>query len=110
MDRRRRKASAQAGDDGLVAEIVEALLALGGTAHRDLVAEQVAMARGGGEAPPPSLKARLEAAFATRLRLDRSGPDGAALFALPFGEGSHRWALAREAEIFLRQGRPPNGR
>lgn len=111
MDRRRRKASTQAGDDGLVAEIVEALLRLGGTAHRDMVAEQVALARGGGgEAPPAALKARLEAAFSIRLRLDRSGPDGAALFALPFGEGSHRWALAREAEIFLRQGRPPNGR
>ncbi|HRD27565.1 MAG TPA: hypothetical protein PLO65_04615 [Caulobacter sp.] len=94
-----------------MAEIVEVLLRLGGTAHRDMVAQQVALARGGGGAPPPpALKARLEAAFTTRLRLDRSAPDGAALFALPFGEESHRWALAREAEIFLRQEHRPGGR
>jgi len=103
MDRRRRKASVQAGDDGLVAEIVEALLSLGGTAHRDMVARQVALARGGGgEAPPEALKTRLEAVFAARMRLDRAAPNGAAAF-----NNSPRVAAGIFSQVCLRMTTAP---
>lgn len=106
MDRRRRKASAEAASERLVVEIVEALLFLGGQAHRDLVVGRVAAMRTGtGDAPSDALRAETHAAFESRLMLDRSRPGRPVLFDLPLGDESHRWALAREAATFLRQGR-----
>lgn len=102
----RRKARRNPDADPLVAEIAEALLSLGGQGHRDAVAERIATARGGATAKPTeALTAHVRAAFEERLMLDRAQHGRPALFDLPFGAGSHRWALAREAETFLRWGR-----
>lgn len=102
----RRKARRNADADPLVAEIVEALLSLGGQGHRNAVAERIASARAGEPAKPTeALIGHVRAAFEERLKLDRAMRRPRALFDLPFGDGSHRWALAREAENFRRWGR-----
>lgn len=102
----RRKARRNPEADPLVAEIVEALLGLGGQGHRTAVAERIASARAGEPTKPTqALIAHVRAAFEERLELDRAMHRPRALFDLPFGDGSHRWALAREAENFLRWGR-----
>lgn len=102
----RRKARRNPDADPLVAEIVEALLGLGGQGHRNAVAERIASARAGEPAKPSeALIAHVRAAFEERLKMDRAMHRQRALFDLPFGDGSHRWALAREAENFLRWGR-----
>lgn len=89
-----------------MAEIVEALLFLGGGAHRDLVIQRVAAARTENPGPPSdALRAEIQIAFDNRLMLDRASAGRPALFDLPFGAGSRRWALAREAAAFLRQNR-----
>lgn len=106
MAHSRRKASRNPGSDRLLAEIVEALLFLGGQAHRDHVVARVVAVRGrDGDGAEGTLKAHLLAAFDHQYALDRSLSERPSLFDLPFGEGSHRWALAREAETFLRRGR-----
>lgn len=102
----RRKARRNPEADPLVAEIVEALLGLGGQGHRNAVVERIALARAGEPAKPTeALVAHVRAAFEERLKLDRAMHQPRALFDLPFGDGSHRWALAPEAESFLRWGR-----
>lgn len=102
----RRKARRNAAADPLVAEIVEALLGLGGQGHRNAVAERIASARAGEPTKPTeALIAHVQAAFEERLKIDRAMHRPRTLFDLPFGDGSHRWALAREAESFLRWGR-----
>ncbi len=106
MAHSRRKASRNPESDTLLAEIVDALLFLGGQAHRDQVIARVIAVRADGGGPAPEiLKAHIRAAFDWQYALDRSRRDRPPLFDLPFGETSHRWALAREAETFLRQGR-----
>lgn len=106
LDRRRGKASLEAASERLVVEIVEALLFLGGDAHRDLVARRVAAARTGrDDAPSDALRREIHAAFDHRLALDRSRPGRPVLFDRPLGDDSHRWALAREAAAFLRRAR-----
>lgn len=108
LDRRPGKASLEAASERLVVEIVEALLFLGGEAHRDLVACRVATGRTGSpDAPSDALRREIQAAFENRLRLDRSLTGRPVLFDLPLGDDSHRWALAREAAAFLRQARQP---
>lgn len=105
MAHARRKASRNGDSSPLLAEIVEALLFLGGQAHRDQVIARVVAVRDaprGG--PAEALRAHILAAFEHQYALDRSLRGRRPLFDLPFGEDSHRWALAREAESFLRQG------
>ncbi|MDP1735879.1 MAG: hypothetical protein Q8L23_00405 [Caulobacter sp.] len=69
-----------------VGDIVEALKAYGGAAHRSLVVEQIAVSRGRRGAPLPGDSAgNIQREFESHL---------GDLFRLPFGEGSHRWALA----------------
>jgi hypothetical protein len=69
-----------------VGDIVEALTAYGGAAHRSLVVEQIAVARVRRGAP-------LRIDPTTRIQREFESHLGD-LFRLPFGEGSHRWALA----------------
>lgn len=77
----------------LAGEIVEALHWLGGAAHRDVVMDRVlATRRNAGKAADDGLKLDLIAAF--EAFRDRIRKDDDALFTLPFGEGSLRWALA----------------
>lgn len=105
MDGMRAKASRDCSIiDPLVAEIVAALLALGGQAHRERVMARIIAVRTG--APPvAALRARLLMAFDVRRALDGANPGRPALFPAPAGDAPHQWALAREAACFLRQGR-----
>ncbi|MES2035014.1 MAG: hypothetical protein V4466_12630 [Pseudomonadota bacterium] len=73
-----------------VNDIVEALKVYGGAAHRSLVVERIAITRGRRGEPLPQDPAKdIQQVFERHL----SGR-GKSLFQLPFGEGSHRWALA----------------
>jgi hypothetical protein len=90
--------------DPLVAEIVEAPLALGGQAHRVRVMARVIAARVGSP-PVAALRAHLQLALDLRLALDHSDPGRPALFLPPPAKAPHRSAWAREAQRFLRQGR-----
>jgi hypothetical protein len=79
--------------DAQVAEIVEALTALGGEAHRSLVLQQIASARFGMPAKvTPTLERDVIAAFEAHCRLPG---DVTPRVRGSFGLGSHRWALAR---------------
>ena len=93
-----------------IGEIVDALITLGGQAHRDRVADAVASARAGAPTrATPALTAHLSAAFDDRLLFDRSVVGRPVLFALPHGAGSLKWALAREARAFLWRSRRSRG-
>lgn len=101
---RARRLSRQPLINPLVGEIVDALLALGGAAHRDAVIRHVALARGAPFASD-ALARELASAFEARLAATPAG--ASSLLALPFGEGSRRWALTHEALGFLRDGARP---
>lgn len=82
----------------LVAEIVEALMALSGEAHRDVVIERIAHGRHpGARAASSALRDEILRAFNAHCE---TGADRA-LFRLRFGEGSHRWSLAPAAMAFI---------
>ncbi len=100
--RRPRRSKSPARVDPLVGEIAEALLRLGGAAHRDRVIEYLAANRSPHGSIQLSLRARAVAAFDAHSGGDRRGVRP--LFRRPFGPGSHRWALTAEAEAFLRAG------
>jgi hypothetical protein len=84
----------------LVGEIAEALLDLGGAAHRDLVVAYVAKRRGIYR-PTEAMRRELDEAFAAYCR-DASDPRAANLLHLPYGPHSHRWALTDHAYFMLR--------
>lgn len=88
------------------AEILQALLDLGGAAHRDLVVAYVARRRGIFR-PSDALRRDLDAAFAAYCAT--SDPRGAGLLHLPYGPGSQRWALTDQAYGLLRGGGPGAG-
>lgn len=87
----------------LVAQIAEALLDLGGAAHRDLVVAYIAKQRGVYR-PTEALRRELDEAFAAYCR-GANDPRAASLLHLPYGPHSHRWALTDHAYLMLR-GRP----
>ena len=79
-------------DQTLAHRVREALLALGGEAHRGLVIEQVARALGHDvrripDELPPALIRIFEEAWRDESQRAAYG------FHLPFGEGSHRWGV-----------------
>lgn len=84
----------------LVGEIAEALLDLGGAAHRDLVVAYVAKRRGVYR-PTEAMRRELDEAFAAYCR-GASDPRAAHLLHLPYGPHSHRWALTDHAYFMLR--------
>jgi hypothetical protein len=92
----------------LVAEITQALLDLGGAAHRDLVVAYIAKQRGVYH-PPESLRRELDDAFAAYCG-QASDPRASGLLHLPYGPYSHRWALTDQAYGLLRGGTPANAR
>ena len=102
--RRPRRTGSREGVDPLVGEIAEALLALGGSAHRDRVLEYLAGNRSAQGGVELSLRARAVAAFDAHCGSDRDSHGVRSLFRKPFGPGAHRWALTAEAEAFLREG------
>ena len=85
----------------LVAEIVEVLLIYGGSAHRNLVAERIAMRRTR-EQMSDGLRREIFEAFDAHCEGAAKASQPALVF-LPFGEGSHRWALTPEVQSFLEQ-------
>ena len=79
----------------LAKRVREALLSLGGEAHRAMVIEQVAKALGHDvRYIPEDLEEALIVSFDKAWRDERKR--AAYGFHLPFGEGSHRWAVLRE--------------
>ncbi|MES2342400.1 MAG: hypothetical protein V4597_12025 [Pseudomonadota bacterium] len=83
----------------LVAEIVEILLVYGGSAHRNLVAERIAMRRTQERISDGLRREIFEAFDAHREGAARTGQPS--LVFLPFGGGSHRWALTPDAQSVL---------
>jgi hypothetical protein len=79
----------------LAKRVREALLSLGGEAHRAMVIEQVAKKLGHDTRQiPEDLQAALICSFEENWRDERRR--AAYGFHLPFGEGSHRWGVLRE--------------
>ena len=83
------------GNQTLAKRVREALLSLGGEAHREMVIQQVAKALGHDVRQiPEDLEEALILSFDKTWRDERKR--AAFGFHLPFGEGSHRWAILRE--------------
>jgi hypothetical protein len=83
------------GPQTLAKRVREALLSLGGEAHRQMVIEQVAKGLGHDVRQiPEDLEEALIQSFDQNWRDERRRATYG--FHLPFGEGSHRWAIARE--------------
>ncbi|MDQ0465551.1 hypothetical protein QO010_003340 [Caulobacter ginsengisoli] len=90
----------------IVAEIVDTLQALGGAAHRDLVADQIAVRRSGRTLrASPALKADVFQAFDAHCETTPLQATGRLLFHKPFGPASHRWALSPAASAFIENAR-----
>lgn len=88
-----RSSVAKGSIDPIVGEIVHALLVLGGSAHRDMVANQIASARAGRSVTATAaLRTEIIAGFQHYIG---SAPARrpAPLLHLPLGDGSYRWAL-----------------
>lgn len=85
----------------LVDEIVQALLAMGGAAHRDSVIAYVARQRGLFR-PPAELTQALAEAFAAYCG-GAVDPRAPGLLHLPYGAESQRWALTDQAFGLLRE-------
>ena len=79
----------------LCRRVREALLSLGGEAHRSMVIEQVARNLGHDVRQiPEELQQEVIISFETTWRDERKR--AAFGFHLPFGEGSHRWGIVRD--------------
>jgi hypothetical protein len=79
----------------LAKRVQEALLLLGGEAHRAMVIQTVAKKLGHDTRQiPEDLQAALICSFEENWRDERRR--AAYGFHLPFGEGSHRWGVVRE--------------
>ncbi len=83
----------------IVGEIADALLGFGGQAHRAAVINLVAQRRGG-EIASEGLTRELIEAFEVHCQ-QAIKQDRPAMLHLPFGEGSHRWALTLDARVAL---------
>jgi hypothetical protein len=88
----------------LVEEIMDALLEMGGSAHRDAVIDRVAVHRGALSASD-GLKRELLEAFEAHCGC-KSAKRDQALLHLPFGDGSRRWALTPHGRQFAHDRQP----
>jgi len=80
----------------LCRRVREALLSLGGEAHRSMVIEQVAKTMGHDVRQiPEELQLEVIVSFEETWRDERKRATYG--FHLPFGEGSHRWGVRTEA-------------
>ena len=80
----------------LCKRVREALLSLGGEAHRSMVIQQVAKSLGHDVRQiPDELEAEVIVSFEETWRDERKRATYG--FHLPFGEGSHRWGVRIEA-------------
>ncbi len=98
--------------DPTIAEIVDALVERGGTAHRDQVADSVASARAGRSVRASrAIQDEVFAAFYTYLEVaSRRRPEP--LLELPLGVNSYRWGLSLAGRMLLshRPGLPQPGK
>lgn len=78
-------------------EIREHLSVYGGSAHREVVIDRILAARQLKEGPTAIRMRRLALCAFDLHHVAQPDTGAAKLFDLPFGEGSHRWALEREA-------------
>ena len=86
------------GNQTLARRVREALLSLGGEAHRAMVIQSVAKQLGHDTRQiPEELQAALICSFEENWRDERRR--AAYGFHLPFGEGSHRWGVLREQSL-----------
>ncbi len=86
------------GNQTLAKRVREALLSLGGEAHRAMVIEQVARKLGHDVRQiPEDLHEAVILSFEANWRDERRRATYG--FHLPFGEGSHRWSVRREYAI-----------
>lgn len=80
------------GNKTLARRVRDALLALGGEAHRGVVIQQIARELGhDARQIPEDLQAALIVSFEANWRDEQRR--AAFGFHLPFGEGSHRWGV-----------------
>ena len=108
LARRRIKANRSVQIGPVVAEIVEALMACNGEAHRNLVIERIAMvrARGLSAIVEPALATEIIAAFESYCEAAPRMRPPARLLYKPFGASSHRWALTAAAKALFAHKRP----
>ena len=86
------------GNQTLAKRVREALLSLGGEAHRAMVIEHVARKLGHDVRQiPEDLETAVIMSFEANWRDERRR--AAYGFHLPFGEGSHRWGVRQSALI-----------
>ena len=83
-----------------VKDLAEVLYDLGGSGHRAVVIEAIARRRGA-SAASPAFQQEICQAFAGGC-FKRKGRAGRPVLVLPFGEGSLRWALDRDAYGVIR--------
>lgn len=84
--------------DPVLAEIIDALVHFRGQAHRDAVCHHIASNRSGeARRASEALKQEIFQAFQTHMALVRESGRARSLLCQPFGEGSHRWGLTRDA-------------
>lgn len=95
-----------------VKDLAEVLYDLGGSGHRAVVIEAVARRRGA-SAASPAFQQEICQDFACGCT-QRKGRAGKPVLVLPFGAGSLRWALDRDAYGVIRSAtmapRAPSGR
>ena len=86
------------GNQTLAKRVREALLSLGGEAHRSIVIEQVARNLGHNvHQIPEELQLQVIVSFEQTWRDERKR--AAYGFHLPFGEGSHRWGVRSDEAL-----------
>jgi hypothetical protein len=100
----RRRDSRRAQRLALLAQIIEALEKLGGSAHYDLVIDQICADR---RLIDPQARQRLRQQvleiFAAHCETEARGPDQA-VFRKVYGADSRRWSFSREFHQRLRSG------
>jgi len=107
VDHKRRSPGGRARSvDRVITEILEALLTLGGNAHRQANADQVCLRRGGRSGPPePAARDEIYAAFdayLARVATLKAPP----LLWLTLGSGSCRWSLTDAGQDLFQTGAP----
>ena len=91
VERRPAEIGRSSGSISLVRQIVEVLLEMGGSAHRDAVIDRIALRQGAARASERLTQEVVGAFERHRARARRRNEP--ALVYLPFGEGSRRWGV-----------------
>ncbi len=99
-----RRARRPARVDPALAEIIDALVHFRGQAHRDAVCHHIASNRAGeARRASEALKREIFNAFEAHMTRAEESKRARSLLYQPFGEGSYRWGLTRDAMRLLGQ-------